>query len=115
MLTDREPTARDDIETAAAHCGTAEHYVLLRVLWFQVLFALLDGTPPDSLLKSIDEAFHESGAHEEWTIAPVLDVVEPRLKPSEFDLLKALATALNTQEGVERLASFLEWRSSQEG
>jgi tetratricopeptide (TPR) repeat protein len=115
MLINREHDARSQIEQARMHLEEAEDYVFLRVLWFEVLFALLDGKDPDVLLRSINEVFEEKGSRTPWTIAPVLEVVRPRLKPDDFVLLNALAAALDDKKGVEGLTMLSKWRSSQTG
>ena len=112
LLSNRESDARRQIELASRNLDEAEHYVALRVIWFQILFALLDGKDSAPLLGSLRNAFNEKGAHMPWTMAPVLQVVEPRLKSDDFVLLKALAEALDSKKGKEKLVTNPQWLKS---
>jgi tetratricopeptide (TPR) repeat protein len=112
ILTNRESEARLQIERAFEHIDDAEHYVVLRAIWFQTLFALLDGKNPAPLHRRLNDAFQEKGAHMGWTMEPVLRVVAPRLRPDDLLLLKALLAALESKSGLENLNALPRWRDA---
>ena len=111
ILMDRAEEARQEVRLATDNLGNAYAYVLPRVLYFQWMFAMLDGTDSTAVARQMRAALLEPGAGMEWTIQPMLDHLRPRMGESNFKFLKALANALSYSGGTANLDGFPQWRS----
>jgi hypothetical protein len=111
LMTDREAEAREHISQAWAVREEADAYVVVRILFFQLLFAMFDGTGIDAILGQIRDALRVPGAHLGWTIEPMLDRLRTRLGEPNYQFLKALGEALSDADVVPHLGEFSQWQS----
>ena len=109
ILMDRAEEARQEIRLATDNLGNAYTYVLPRVLYFQWVFAILDGADCVTVAQQMRDALRDPGACSEWTIQPMLDYLRPRLGESNFKFLKALAKALSYSSATANLDAFPQW------
>jgi len=110
MMMNREGEARDEINQAWAAREQAATYTVARILFFQCLFAMLDGVAIDPIVGQIRDALERGGAHMDWTILPMLNHMRSRLGEANYQFLKALAGALCEESGLLRLDEFAQWR-----
>jgi WD40 repeat protein len=120
MMTDREADAGQEINMAWENRQTAQPYVIPRILFFQLIFLLLETggklqstTRFKTCLGSLKSALGNDNAHMEWTIQPVLDRIKDRLSEDAFALLQALSAAIDDAANMERLEDFPLWRDTQ--
>ena len=62
-------------------------------------------------LRDLHRALIRPDAHEEWHIQRVLDRLKPRLDLERFELLSALAAAINQRANLVALAAHPLWQS----
>ena len=110
ILMDRFEDARQEIQLATENLENTYAYVPPRVLYFQWLFAMLDGTDCTEIARRMRVALLEPCAFMEWTIQPMLDHLLPRVGESNFRFLKALARALSFPGNRASLDEFPEWQ-----
>jgi hypothetical protein len=112
LMTNREAQAREHIAQAWAIRNQASRYVVPRILFFQCIFAIFDGTAIGGIVGQIRAALHGEDAHLDWTILPMLDHLRPRLGEANYEFLKALAHALSDSSAMRRLDEFPQWLSA---
>jgi len=113
MMMDREPEAREEVSLAWSAREGAASYVVPRILFFRLLFAVLDGQDLVEPIAQIKELLQDSSACSSWTIRPVLTHLRTRLSRPQYRFLKALADALSYFEHISALDEFPEWRTVQ--
>jgi hypothetical protein len=99
LMTGREAEAREQIAAAWVIHEDAPTYVVARMIFFQLVFAMLDGAELNgaeiaAIVARIRAALSEPAAHLDWTILPMLDHLRPRLGEANYQFLRALAEAL---------------------
>lgn len=110
LLTNREAEARAEIAAAwKNHVGAAK-YIELRILFFNALFAVLDGGDGREPLRAIAAGLREPGAHNTWTIQPVIDHLAPQLPAGQRELMAALGHALSDSEKLSELEKRPAWQ-----
>ena len=113
IMMDREMEAREEIENAR-RAQTAElDYAAPRILFFDCIFAMLDGSDPAPIVAEIKCELIRTRAHMDWTIGPVLDHLRGRLGAPNYRFLQALANALSWSDGLERMNRFRQWRRAE--
>jgi len=112
LMTDREAEAREQINQARAIREQAASYVVLRILFFQCVFTMLDGADITPVVGQIKAALRAPAAHLDWTIQPMLDHVRSRLNETNYQFLKALSEALSDAEAMPRLDEFPQWQEA---
>ena len=112
VLADRDADAREHVAEAWQHHAGAPPYVAPRLLFFDVLFALLDGADARPALGRLKHALAPDDAHMEWAMQPVLDHVRPRLADDLHALLTALVAALSNRTNLTALDAFQAWRDA---
>jgi proteasome accessory factor A len=112
MMMDRPEEAREQIRLAWAARGLADAYVVPRVLFFQCLFAMLDGVAVAPLIRRVRAALCGPQAHMDWTIQPMLDHLRPQLGETNYQFLSALAKALSAESGLPDLDVFPQWQEA---
>ncbi|MGA3372081.1 MAG: proteasome accessory factor PafA2 family protein [Terracidiphilus sp.] len=117
LMTGREAEAREQIAAAWAIHEDVSTYVVARMIFFQLVFAMLDGaelTGPEiaAVVARIRAALSEPAAHLDWTILPMLDHLRPRLGEANYTLLKVLAEALSDASALPNLDDFPVWRNA---
>ncbi len=110
VMTDREPEARDQINQAWSIRDHADTYVVPRMLFFQLVFALLDETDTAGVIGLMRTALRGFGATLDWAIVPMLDHLRPRIGEENYEFLKVLAKVLSGSEQVLELEEFPQWR-----
>ena len=84
LMTGRDAEARAQIAAAWAIDEDAPTYVVARIIFFQLVFAMLDGAALNSaeiaaIVARIRAGLSESAAHLDWNVLPMLDHPRPRL------------------------------------
>jgi proteasome accessory factor A len=108
LMTDREPEAREHINSAWAIREHADRYVVCRILFFQCIFAMLDGAEIGPIIRQLKNALSAIGANLEWTILPMIDHLRPRLE-GHYEFLTVLAEVLSGSENISALEHFRQW------
>jgi WD40 repeat protein len=120
MMTDRDSEARQEIRQACYAWADGEEkpgYVLLRILFFQCLFSMLDGVDISNAFGRIKSALSVLAAHsgfwpQPWTIKPMLDHLRLRLGETNHAFLKALLEAVIHGRAIPLLDEFPQWRDA---
>jgi len=112
LLTDDLAAAQAHVAEAWTQRAEAQPYVVGRILWFQVAFALLHGASPAPFLGRLKTALQAEGAHMDWTMDPVLAHLQPKLSPEAHALLTALVAALSDPANLAKLDNHPEWRAA---
>jgi tetratricopeptide (TPR) repeat protein len=110
FLSGREQEARQVVALAWKRRAGALPYEPPRNLFFQIVFALLDGRDPGPYLARLKHLLKEDNAHEEWTMGPLVESLQGRLSADHIDLLRALVAALSDPAGLAALDRFELWR-----
>lgn len=110
LMTDREAEAREQIDQAWSIRAEANSYVVVRILFFQYIFAIFDGVDGIPLVQLMKDKLLERGAHLDWTICPMLDHLRGRLGEANYKFLRALADGLCDASAMPRLNRFSRWR-----
>jgi hypothetical protein len=76
----------------------AKPYVFARMLFFKLLFDLIDGKNTVALQQQIYSLLEDKEARLLWTIQPVLDVIKIRVTEEDFCLLVEVAERINSKE-----------------
>jgi proteasome accessory factor A len=111
LMTDREAEAREQINQAWAIREEADTYVVPRILFFQLVFAMLERANTTTIIGQIRAALLAPDSHLDWTIRPMLDHLRSRLGAANHRFLKALGEALSSSEAMSRLNEFPRWRA----
>jgi proteasome accessory factor A len=113
LLLDRVEEARDQIVRAWRIPTPAPHYVVGRILFFECLFAMLDGLSVSTPVGRLRDLLCECPAHLDWTIHPMLDHVHRCLAEKDYNFLATLADALSDRQALHRLNDLLQWRDTE--
>jgi tetratricopeptide (TPR) repeat protein len=113
LLTNNIADAKQHVAEALAYRTKATPYVIARILWMQVLIALLDNADATYILGQLKSVLQSDGVHMEWTMQPVLDHLQSRLSAADHALLTALVAALSDKEKVADLDQFAMWRKAE--
>ncbi len=111
MMMDRETEAREEIALAWSSREGAVCYVLPRILFFRLLFAMLDGQDLADPVERIKHLLRDGDACSSWTIRPMLAHLRPRFDSQDLLFLEALGDALGNAERASMLDQFSQWRS----
>jgi tetratricopeptide (TPR) repeat protein len=121
ILMNRESDAREEIVRAWERRDGAHPYVLLRILFFQLLFALLDegdninlkqGSEITRCITKIQTALQNENGHIDWEMHTVLNYFKPRLTTDAHTFLTALVSALSDRQHLPELENFTDWWKS---
>jgi hypothetical protein len=120
LMMDREKEARQEVALAWEYRDKCDAYIVPRMLFFQILFALLDearaakavearrsvspaGRPrrPASadLLERLRDELVSRRAYAEWILQPLIKHIQPWLSEEDFELMRALAVEINGPHG----------------
>ena len=109
LMTGREAEAREQISRGWAIQRNAPTYVVGRMLFFQIIFALFDGADISALIAQIKAILQQPGADLDWTIRPMLDQLHPRFSDADFRFLETLAAALSNIRALPQLEQIQLW------
>jgi len=112
MLMGRDAEARQQVDLALGALPGACDYVFPRILFFKLLFTILDGADGDAAIGEVKSALRTRGACSEWTIQPMLDHLRPRLGEESFRFITALAAALCDASAIARMEGYPQWSSA---
>jgi len=113
LLANREEEAHISLNQALAHIDDAKDYVICRLLWFQILFAILESSSLNSYITKIKIALQNEMSCSEWTMKPLLDQIKPKITESQHAFLSALIDGLSAKENLEKMNDFPEWKESE--
>jgi hypothetical protein len=109
LMTGREAEAREQINRGWSIHRNAPTYVVGRMIFFQIIFALFDGADISTLIAQIKAVLLQPGADLDWTVRPMLDHLRPRFSEADFCFLEALAAALSNIRTLPQLEQFPQW------
>jgi proteasome accessory factor A len=109
LMTHREAEAREQISRGWAIHRNAPTYVVGRMLFFRIIFALFDGADISDLVEQLKATLQQPGADLDWTIRPMLDHLRPRFSEVDFRFLEALAATLSNIRNLPQLEPFPQW------
>ena len=112
LMQDKLETAREEIRLAWELRNDAPAYSIPRILWFHIIFAILDGRTQSPYLGRLKTALNNDGAFMEWTMDPVLDHLKPKLTLEDHALLSALVAAMSDKQNLTALDQFPQWREA---
>ena len=107
LISDDISAVRKQVSIAWKHRKEALPHVLPRILWMKLSLALLENGKVDrpkvqKLLGQIKTALKAEDARVEWTMAPVLEHMRPKLSAEAHALLTALVTELSDESDSEK-------------
>ena len=113
LLDGSEAEAREQVDRAwEAHDAGTPSYVIGRILFYRVLFAMLDGDDPAPWIARLRALLGQRFVSNDWTIGPVVSYAGRRLDGARHRFLAALAAALSNAEEIARLNDFPLWRTA---
>ncbi len=112
VVTDYLVKAILHVELAWKDRVEAPRYVVARILWFQILLSLLDGSPPNPFVGKLKTTLKSSDAFMNWDMVSVLNHVMPKLSEDDNAFLTALVAALSDKAHVAALDQFELWRNT---
>ncbi|MCX6277999.1 MAG: FxSxx-COOH system tetratricopeptide repeat protein [Bacteroidetes bacterium] len=113
LIMEKEKEAREVVEKAWVCRNEAKPYILPRILFFKIIFSMLDATASSQFLSEIKHLLKHESAVNEWKIQPVLNQLKGRLDSKSLDFLEALAIALGDRKEISNLDHFLQWQAVQ--
>jgi len=113
LVTNRDTEARELIRRAWSRRSDGPGYCLPRMLWFQLLFELLDGKSPARPIGRLKTALTDSNTFADWSMQPVLDHMTPRLPANAMALLTSLIAVLSNSARMPELDLIPEWRNQE--
>jgi hypothetical protein len=106
----RYAAARRKLDRAWGTRAEAEPHVVGRLLWFQALFAMVDGVDAATWLGQLKWHLEDDARAPGWDTRPLLARARPRLSHQQYGLLEALSDALSDTGLAEGLERFPAWR-----
>lgn len=103
LLTGREAEARTEVKLAKEAEKDMGSYIAMRILFFELLFALLDQQTPGEKLQLLHQGLKSDTAFSDWTIQPVIDHLAPRLTSTQVQMMRDVAQALCKRENAQML------------
>jgi hypothetical protein len=100
ILVDRFEEARQQIAYARSEVNDSPTYVLPRILFLELIFAMLDGGDCCDISARIGATLSTSGAQLEWIVQPVLDHLRSDLGERRYEFLRAIAAALSGEIAI---------------
>ncbi len=76
----------------------ALNYVLPRIIYFKILFCLLDKQNPSVWLRRMKKALHSKDVCMDWDLILMLEMVRPDLTPEAFRFMQLLGDALQNPQ-----------------
>ena len=113
LLSDRFAEAREEVAKAwELRADLRPFYILPRILFFRLLFCLLDECDPNVILGQFKAAFEDGKAHMEWKIQMVIDHLKPQLNETNLALIEAVSAAIGDKSLILKLNEFPQWRAA---
>ena len=112
LLTGRDAEVAVDVETAWLNREGVEPYILSRILFFQILLAMLAKRRFQSKLNDLKNLVLEQAPHYHWHFSAMLDKLKPRLSAPAFNFMMQLGQALSHKQGMGTLANTPLWQKS---
>jgi tetratricopeptide (TPR) repeat protein len=112
IITDNYNEAEKHTNEAWSMRNDSTNYVLARILWFKITLSLLNNSSLEDLLGQLKTVLQKEDAIMEWTMAPVLEYIKPKLPENEHALLTALVAAMSYEENIEKLDKIPEWKNA---
>jgi pentatricopeptide repeat protein len=109
-MCDREQEARSALTQGWKMRVGALPYVSARILFFRLVFALLDGEDGRQQLECIKHLLKQVNVHHIWIMEPVITHLERRLTADKIELLQALVAALSERKNLPMLEALDQWR-----
>lgn len=111
LMLGRESEARTEVERAYELRRQWPVYVVARTLFLRLLLQMLEGADWKPTLLELKCTLGNSSAHMVWVIQVVVDHVKSRLPDGGYELLCALAAAIDSRSKLEQLQALPLWKS----
>lgn len=95
LITNKEIEARAVIAKASKLIAGEKLYVKVRILFFVILFGLLDGNDMENDINQIKQMLQVQEARLTWSIQSVIDTINPQLHENNLNLIQSLASLIN--------------------
>jgi tetratricopeptide (TPR) repeat protein len=109
LLLHKEKEAEKSINRAWSLRKKALRYVLPRIIFFKILFSMLDHKNPAVWISRLKAALNDDQAFMDWIIHPTLIEYKSKIRYEDFQFLTALAEALQNKDKREELVQFDKW------
>jgi len=113
LMQDRDQEAAEAVKAAWEHIARARPYVVPRLYYMEMLFAMLDRAEWQPILAVLRKALAAAESHSEWKLANVLDHLAPRLDKNDIPFLRALLAGLGDVEALPKLETYEVWRRAE--
>jgi hypothetical protein len=107
LLKHREQEAELSIQEAWKLRDKASKYVIPRIIYFKILFALFENKTPRKFLIRLKSALQEETSFMDWTMKPTVIQYQSRLTPENFQMLMVLTEVLQEFKNRELLNQFM--------
>jgi hypothetical protein len=111
-LTGQVAESQKHLQLAWEKRDFAKKFVPPRILFLQILFAMVEGDNTAGYIRAIVKALAVSGSTEEWTIEPVIDKYKEVLPPGDLEFVNRLSEVLSGRESVETMNGLPGWTNS---
>jgi tetratricopeptide (TPR) repeat protein len=109
LLSGQVRSAEESVEDAWKNCSIAKKYVVPRIIFFKILFALIIKSDPSSWIGKMKESLNGPEACMEWYIAPLVRPWAEILGKEDHEFMSALAGALQSWPQIAGLDAFKLW------
>jgi tetratricopeptide (TPR) repeat protein len=113
ILTGRETEARQEADLALANLDGATDYVRLRVLFLELMFAMVGNADLKPLLRQLKHGIEEGATPMIWKIQSVLDHFKPQLGEESGRFLETLAAVVSNPAEKDSLQNFPMWNQAE--
>lgn len=114
LMTNRMEEARKIVEEAWQQISEAQPYVVLRILYFKLLFAFIDKSDSHEWIGMIKTAYYRRNSLMDWDIDFVVTELDDYLDVSEYLFLMDLQKAMGTNGRITDLNKHEIWKNQTE-
>jgi hypothetical protein len=109
LLSGQVSSAEELVENAWGNRSIANKYVVPRIIFFKILFAMINKSDPLPWISKMKESLNGPDTCMEWHITPVLERWAEILEEEDHGFLTALAGALQSGPQIAGLEAFKLW------
>jgi tetratricopeptide (TPR) repeat protein len=110
LLMQDEEAARKTVSRAWKLRGKALKYVLPRIIFFKILFAMTGNKNPASWMIKLKSSLQDDASYMGWTIKSTVNQYQSRLTPENFQIMMVLSEVVQEFKNKELLDEILESR-----
>ena len=109
FLSAQDKSAEESVEKAWQNRENAKKYVVPRIIFLKILYAMICNNDPVFWIKKMKEQLNGPDVCMEWQIAPLLESRATMLGEEDYVFIYALAEALQSGSHIARLEYFKKW------